>query len=301
MWTGIELLFVLQDLRLAMPDIVTKFNLWISAPEVQYFIPVLLMALLLWCFGKKEAELVMFNFGFSNIIGYLIKNIVKQPRPWDLDPGIQPDAESKKGAPGYSLPSGHTTSAVSAFGTMSWLCRNNVFSVLFIALCILIPFARMYLSVHTPLDITVGIVVVFAVCYVNYKVLNWSYQNDRNRTIVLLGYFALGLIISLACDYFAGKFMSNKMSGFCTVMPLCLLIKDRYLDYEIPSIPLKDRIIRAIPGLIISMVIMEAVYRLYTSHGAILGLSVAMVFIILVYPLILKKWDKMAISPQQST
>jgi hypothetical protein len=49
---------------------------------------------------------------------------------------------------------------------------------------------------------------------------------------------------------------------------------------------------RALPGLIISFVIMEAVYRLMTSYGAITSLTAAIVFVILVYPFILKKWDE---------
>lgn len=273
-----------------MPDFVDRFFLTISLAEFQYFLPVVLMAVLLWCFGTKPADLLMFNFGFSNLVGYVTKNIVQQPRPWKLDPTIHPSHEAIKGAPGYSLPSGHTTSALSSYGTMAWLCRGNILCVVFIALCILIPLARMYLEVHTPLDITVATIITIIVCLVNYRILNWSYENDRNRMYVLIGYTVTTVILSIICDIFAGKPFSNKMCGFCTVMPICVLIKERYIAYEVPDVPIKERILPAIPGIIVSIVIMESIYRLVPSYGVTIGLTVAIVFIILLYPMILKKW-----------
>ncbi len=292
MWTGIELLFILQNIRLTMPDALNQFFITISATEMQYFIPVLLMALLLWFVGTWEAELVMFNFGFSNLVGYLTKNIVQQPRPWNLDPGLQPDSESRRGAPGYSLPSGHTTSSVSTFGTLAWLYRDDSpLLVLFVSLGVLIPFSRMYLTVHTPIDIIVAIVITVVVCIVNYKILKWSHESDRNRTCALLGYFAAAVILSLVCDAFAGKMLSNKMTGLCIAMPVCLLVKERFISYEVPTIPIRDIIIRALPGMIACIVIMEVPYRLFGSIGTIFGLAAAMAFITLVYPLVLNRWN----------
>ncbi|MBE6524600.1 MAG: phosphatase PAP2 family protein [Thermoplasmata archaeon] len=292
MWTGIDLLFLLQDIRVEMPDFISQIYLWISSVELQYFIPVLIMAFLLWCYGHKEAELVMLNFGFSNMVGYLTKYIVQQPRPWVLDPTLDPDPAAKSEAHGYSLPSGHTTSAVSTFGTLAWIFRHHFISVIGITICILVPFSRMFFGVHTPLDIIVAIIVVLVVSFVNFKILEISYQSPRNRVYVLVGYAVTALIMSLVCDYFAGKMFSNKMCGFCIAVPICILVKERYLNYEMPAIPLKEHFKRALPGLIISFAIMEMIYRMMTSNGSTIGLTVVIVFIILVYPFILKKWDE---------
>ena len=292
MWTGIELLHTFQDISQSVPDLVNQFFLVISKPEFQYFLPIVLMAILLWCFGSRQADLLMFNFGFSNIVGYLVKNIVQQPRPWILDPTLDPSPEAKKGAPGYSLPSGHTTSALSSYGTIAWLCRRNVLSIVFIALCILIPFARMYLLVHTPLDIIVAAVITLVVCLVNYRILSWSYENDRNRTYVLIGYAVTAAILSIVCDIFAGKPFSNKMCGFCTVMPICVLLKERYIAYDVPMIPISDRILPATPGLIAVILILEFSYRLIPTYGSTIGMTIAIAFIILLYPIVLKRWLK---------
>jgi membrane-associated phospholipid phosphatase len=290
MWTGIELLKMFQDLRGSIPDFVDQFFLTISAVEFQYYLPVVLMAILLWCFGRKQADLLMFNFGFSNLVGYFIKYIVQQPRPWQLDPTIEPTPDAKKGASGFSLPSGHTTSALSSYGTMAWFCRDNALSIVFIALCILIPFARMYLEVHTPLDIIVAAIVTVAVCLVNCKILKWSYENDRNRVYALIGYAVIALLISIACDIISGKPFCNKMCGFCIAMPICILIKERYIGYEVPETSLKDRVLPAIPGIIAVVVILEGVPYLIPNYGSTAGITVAIIFITLLYTFILKRW-----------
>ena len=290
MWTGIDFLLVLQDLRLSLPDFVTDFFNILARQEFQYFIPILLGAVFLWCFGKREGEFLLFNFTFSNLVGYLAKNIAKVPRPWDIDPDIQPTAESKKGAPGYSLPSGHTTSSVSGYGTAAYLSKNTILRILFIVMAVLIPFSRMYLGVHTPMDLIVAIIIVAAVCFVNYKILAWSHESVRNRMYVLVGYLIVAIALSVACDLTAGKFLSNKMAGLSVAIPLCLLIEERFVGYEVPSASLKDRLTIAIPGLIVAFVLMEILVRIHT-YGVIASTSAAAVFIILVYPYLLKRYS----------
>lgn len=231
--------------------------MFVAGHDVQYFIPVLLMAILYWCVGEKEGELLMFNFGFSNLVGYVVKNIAKVPRPWVLDPDLHPTPEAKAGAPGYSLPSGHTVSAVSAFGTMAWICRRKtVLAVFFLSLTVILPFGRMFLTVHTPLDIITAVIVVIAVSYVNYRVLEWSHESERNRTYALMGYLITGLALSVACDILAGKVLSNKMCGFCVALPLCLLIRERFMDCDMPRMTPRDRVIAAVPGILTSALMM---------------------------------------------
>ena len=81
MWTGIGLLLILQDMRQSLPHAVTGFFDFLAIAEFQYFIPILLGAFFLWAIGKKEGELLLFNFSFSNLAGYLTKYAVNQPRP----------------------------------------------------------------------------------------------------------------------------------------------------------------------------------------------------------------------------
>ena len=77
----------------------------------------------------------------------------------------------------------------------------------------------------------------------NYRVLEWSHCSERNRMFALLGYAAAAIAMGIASDLLAGKFLANKMTCLAIAIPLCLLIEERFIRYEVPeSRPLKDRI-----------------------------------------------------------
>jgi membrane-associated phospholipid phosphatase len=110
-WTGIEVLRFLRDLRESMPDFFTSFMRFVSDALFQFIVPILLISFLIWFTRRDKAELLMFTFGVSMLTGYVVKDVVKQPRPWIIDPDLRPDPQSIAVSKG-SLPSGHTTSAL---------------------------------------------------------------------------------------------------------------------------------------------------------------------------------------------
>ena len=300
-WTGIELLHVFQDLDRDMPAFIDQFFIILARPEIQYFVPILMVAVLLWCFNRKQAVYLMINYGFICLVGYVVKNIIQQPRPWILDPSLDPSTSAKKGAPGYSLPSGHTTAGLASFGILTIFCRKNLLGILFLTITLLIPFSRMYLCVHTPIDIIMATVVAVVVCLINIKILDWSYENERNRTIVLIGYAVAAVLLTVVCDYYAGKPFSNKMCGLCAAAPICLLIEEKFIRYRIPDVPLKERLLPAIPGLAVLMITMETIYLTLPSYGITVAMGVGMVIVILVYPYLLKRrTDRIGADPSAS-
>ena len=78
------------------------------------------------------------------------------PRPWVLDENFTILEQAREGASGYSFPSGHTQSAVGTFGSIAYTTKNKVLRVICIVIVALVPFSRMYIGVHTPLDVSVA-------------------------------------------------------------------------------------------------------------------------------------------------
>lgn len=118
-------------------------------------IAVLLVCLSLFIFGKrKESLVVMFSFGISALLSYVLKVIFKIPRPERML--VEMD--------GYRFPSGHATMA-GIVAALIWVYSPLLFNKKsliwgFRALAIiwfcLIAFARVYLQVHFLLDVIVG-------------------------------------------------------------------------------------------------------------------------------------------------
>lgn len=118
----------------------------------------------LWCMDKKRGYYLLFCGFFGLTTVQVLKMAFRIPRPWVLDSNFQIVESARAGATGYSFPSGHTQNAVTLYGGLAVSSRRKWMRVGGWVLCVLIAFSRMYLGVHTPLD--VGVSFAIGVCVV---------------------------------------------------------------------------------------------------------------------------------------
>ena len=114
-------------------------------------------AIVCLCFPKtrKIGLAVAFALIFSLIIcNITIKPIIARIRPYDLREGIELIIARPTD---FSFPSGHTS--ISFAGAIPILIQNKKFGIPALVLAILIAFSRLYLYVHFPTDVLVGIIV----------------------------------------------------------------------------------------------------------------------------------------------
>lgn len=121
----------------------------------------------LWCVDKKRGYYLLFCGCFGLIGVQILKMSFRIPRPWVRDPGFTIVENARAGATGYSFPSGHTQTAVTLYGGLAHSAKRRWARIAGWAVCVLIAFSRMYLGVHTPLDVGVsfalGVCVVFGI------------------------------------------------------------------------------------------------------------------------------------------
>lgn len=104
---------------------------------------------------RKVGFMVLGALALGSILGEgLIKNIVQRDRPFISLEGID---LLIKAPTSYSFPSGHTTSSFAAAGVLAMSFKNK--SVYIFILAGLIAFSRLYLGVHFPTDIIIGILL----------------------------------------------------------------------------------------------------------------------------------------------
>ena len=145
-------LYMLEKLR--APGL-NEFMLLITklGEETAFLVAALIV---FWCVDKRKGYFVM-TVGFIGTMGnQFLKLACRVPRPWVLDENFTILEQAREAAAGYSFPSGHSQSAVGTFGAIAAVSGKRWIRWACIAVCVLVPFSRMYIGVHTPADVLVG-------------------------------------------------------------------------------------------------------------------------------------------------
>jgi len=235
-----EFLKLLQQAR--TPFLTMVFSaLTYLGDELVFMVTVLAV---LWCVNKKWGYRLFAVGMMGTILNQILKAIFLVPRPWVLDSFGEPVESALESAGGYSFPSGHTQSAATLFGGISiWLKRSWV-TVVSILLVLITAFSRMYLGVHTPLDVGVSIATGLVTVLVFMYLFSKADKNPRVNTGVGIA-LVIGALILLLYVLFAPKTERNveqfDMEGlkaaytvFGTVLGLVVswFIDSRYIRYE---------------------------------------------------------------------
>ena len=105
--------------------------------------------------------------GFWGLLAnQFLKITCRVPRPWVRDKNFTIVESARQEASGYSFPSGHTQNIAGTFGAIGATSKRRWFSIVCIVIIVLVAFSRMYLGVHTPLDVltsvAISLLLVFA-------------------------------------------------------------------------------------------------------------------------------------------
>lgn len=119
---------------------------------------------LLLCVFKKTRKfgvLLILGLGVASLINNVVlKQIFERPRPFNFDgwPGefIYPDLVKQPTS--FSFPSGHTSSSLGAATPLLIKAKKKLGIPVFV-LAVLIGFSRVYIHVHYPTDVIVGMIV----------------------------------------------------------------------------------------------------------------------------------------------
>jgi undecaprenyl-diphosphatase len=143
----------------------------------------------------KRSGYYVLSVGFiGTIANQFLKLWFRIPRPWVIDKDFTILEQAREAAAGYSFPSGHTQNAVGTFGSVAHTVKNKVVKTAAIVVAILVPISRMYIGVHTPLDVLVAAAMALALIFVIQPVV---YGKDGKYFPVLLGIMTVSAVAFL--------------------------------------------------------------------------------------------------------
>ncbi len=262
----IDFLLTLQNLRInhfSMLD-----DLFLSVTIIgEFWLPTLICALVYWCIDVKAGLYLTALSGYNVLFTQLFKMCACVYRPWILSDKIQPVKKALALAIGYSFPSGHSAQASSLLGGIAFLARKKIIlSILLLVLAVfLVGFSRLWLGVHTPQDVIVGLITGFTLVFILNFVINWV-ENNKNRYLYLIAITNIVIIAiliylcyfnSYPLDYVNGELLVNPHSsikstiwcyGYIGGILNGAFLCRRFFPFDLSSESIKARLIKAIIG-----------------------------------------------------
>lgn len=199
---NMEILRVIATWRTAVGDFF--FALITHMGEETIFFAVLL--LVYWCVDKRRGYYLFAVSLSGNILFNVMKIAFHIARPWVLDPSFQIVEAAREAAAGYSFPSGHSLSVVALWTSLMITSKKTWVKIIAPFFAVLVPFSRLYLGVHTPFDVVVGIVMAFILVAAFYPMFKNEERAQKctKWALLIMGILVVGsfVYIMLAKDSF---------------------------------------------------------------------------------------------------
>ena len=251
----------LRLLEAARTPVVTAFLAAVTYMGDETVFMVLAITMF-WCVSKRQGYYV-FAVGLGGtVVNQWLKLIFRIPRPWVLDPNFTIVESARAAATGYSFPSGHTQNIVGTLGCIAMANRQKWLRVLCGVFILLVPFSRMYLGVHTPLDVGVS----FAAAIVLVLALWPCFRNDerfhQTAKAVLCGLLALTVCYTLWVHMTAfpadvdAENLEHGMKNAWTLLGCILglivsyIVDERKLRFDVKA-PLLGQLCKLVIGLVL--------------------------------------------------
>lgn len=269
-----SLLYWLESIRTPFLDTIMHYITYLG--DEIFFIVIALTVF--WCIDKKEGYYLLFVGFFGTILNQFLKLVCRIPRPWVRDTNFTIVESARAGAGGYSFPSGHTQNVVGTLGGIARWQKQTWVRVTCVVLLLLTAFSRMYLGVHTPMDVGVSFAIAVALIFIFYPLVRWAVDHP-GRMLTLVGVM-LVFAAAFACyanltdfsaldaetNVYEGRKNSYSLLGALIGFLIAYPIEHRYIRFEVKA-PWYAQILKVVTGLIVLLAIKEGLKLGFNAMG----------------------------------
>ena len=188
-----EFLYLLEKIRNPIFDFF--FSLITYFGDELVFLTVAIFVF--WCVDKRRGYYILTVGLLGTVLNQALKIIFRIDRPWVKDPNFKPIENAIEAASGYSFPSGHTQNVTGTFGSIAATSKRNAGRIFCAVMIVIVAFSRMYLGVHTPLDVGVSLVLGTALVFAFYPLFKSEERFRRCMPYVVVACTAVSVLFVL--------------------------------------------------------------------------------------------------------
>ena len=265
-----------------------------------------------WCVDKREGYFILLSGLFGTLMNQTAKLACRVPRPWVIDKGFLPIGNSIEEATGYSFPSGHTQNVATTFGAIAAYKKGRTRVAVCTVIIALVAFSRMYLGVHTPLDVVVSLavsaalVLIFRPWFETEEKFNRAYPRIVIISVICsFAFLAFVLFVSNDRSLDAANY-NSALKNACTLLGctvglvLVFVVDTMFVNFQTEA-KWYAQIIKAVVGFAIVLLIKSGLSAPLTAIfgneyvARIIRYFLIVAFAGAVWPLTFKKFGEMRI------
>ena len=197
-----------------------------------------------WCVNKRQGYFILITGLVGTVVNQVAKLLFRIPRPWVLDPEFNIIESARAEATGYSFPSGHTQNVAGTFGAIAAYQPKKWKTAVCVTIIALVGFSRMYLGVHTPLDVVVSLLVALGIILLLRPVFDSEESFKKYMPYVVIGSVILSIgflvyVISLWPDntldphnYQSGLKNACTLLGCTAGLVVVHFVDSKYINFD---------------------------------------------------------------------
>ena len=215
-----EVLKFLESIR--NPALTMFFRFWTLFGEET--VCIVIICIFYWCINKKFACKMIYTLLFSGLLVQTLKITFRVERPWIKDPDFHAVEAVLPKATGYSFPSGHTQTAAAVFMPLALYFKKYGLKILCVFIFLMVGLSRMYLGVHTPVDVIVSIALTVGIAFIVDYIQKFGW-------IIILAAFVVSIFI--------GEPDLIKIAALGIGAVGGLYLEKKWINFEVKFNPLK--------------------------------------------------------------
>lgn len=197
-----------------------------------------------WCVNKRQGYFILLTGLLGTVVNQFMKIFFRVPRPWVLDESFNIVESAREEATGYSFPSGHTQNIAGTYGAIAAFNPKKWKTAICFSVIILVSFSRMYLGVHTPLDVVVSLLIALGLVFAlrpvfadEEKFTRWMPLVVLISVVVSLGFLAYVLSISSDSsldphNLYSAMKNASTLLGCTAGLVVVYFVDSKYIHFE---------------------------------------------------------------------